>query len=270
MARVQGRVATWSNRALTKIFGYEDGELDGHLARVLYLDDGSYERIGAEGYAHLQSNKRYRTQLKMRRKDGGAVWIDLSGTPVSGQESLWMFVDITAMKAREEQLAQLALRDPLTGLANRAEFEERLQASLAQASVTGSMVAVCYIDLDGFKAVNDEFGHAAGDQVLMETSRRIAACVRSHDTVTRLGGDEFAVVLSQVLERGQVESVLDRLLSATRQPVTVGHAEACVRASIGVAYAPDHGFDPKMLMQLADGALYRAKRDGKDRYCVAE
>ena len=118
-------------------------------------------------------------------------------------------------------------------------------------------------------AVNDELGHAAGDKVLVETSERLLACVRSQDTVTRLGGDEFAIALAHVQHRGQVETVLDRILAALRLPIVIGNAEARIRGSIGVAYAPDHGFDPEQLMRLADEALYEAKRAGKDCYRVA-
>lgn len=268
MVRTKSRTTVWSNKAFKAIFGYEQDELDGHPSRLLYLDDESYERVGAEGYEHVVSTSRYRTQLKMRRKDGSPIWIDLSGMPVSSEESLWMFVDITAMKGREEQLARLALHDSLTGLANRTQFADRLRTALEQASVASTLVAVCYIDLDGFKAVNDEFGHSAGDKVLVETSKRLLACVRSQDTVTRLGGDEFALVLANVQDREQVEIVLDRILDTLRQPISIGDLQARTRASIGVAYAPDHGLEPESLMRMADEALYEAKRAGKDCYRV--
>lgn len=269
MVRTKSRTTVWSNKAFKAIFGYGPDELDGEPSRLLYLDDESYEQVGAQGYEHLRDNRRYRTQLKMRRKDGSPVWIDLSGTPVSGDESLWMFVDISAMKGREDQLAQLALHDALTGLANRTQFAERLRAALEQLGGASSLVAVCYIDLDGFKAVNDALGHAAGDQVLVETARRLLACVRSQDTVTRLGGDEFAIALTNVQDRGQVETVLNRVLERLRQPIALAGGEARIRASIGVAYAPDHGTEPQLLMRLADEALYEAKRAGKDCYRVA-
>jgi diguanylate cyclase (GGDEF)-like protein/PAS domain S-box-containing protein len=269
MVRTRSRTTVWSNKAFKAIFGYGQDELDGQPSRLLYLDDESYERVGAEGYEHVLNNSRYRTQLKMRRKDGTPVWIDLSGMSVSGDESLWMFVDITALKGREEQLARLALHDSLTGLANRAQFADRLTTALAQTSVASTLVAVCYIDLDGFKAVNDELGHAAGDKVLVETSKRLLACVRSQDTVTRLGGDEFALVLVNVQDRAQVEIVLERILDTLRLPISIGDMQACIRASIGVSYAPDHGLEPESLMRMADGALYEAKRAGKDCYKVA-
>jgi diguanylate cyclase (GGDEF)-like protein/PAS domain S-box-containing protein len=269
IVRTKSRTTVWSNKAFRTIFGYGQDELDGHPSRLLYLDDASYERVGAEGYKHVLNNSRYRTQLKMRRKDGSPVWVDLSGMPVSADESMWMFVDITAMKEREDQLSQLALHDSLTGLANRTQFAERLRMALTQAKAAATLVAVCYIDLDGFKAVNDEMGHAAGDEVLVETSKRLLACVRSQDTVTRLGGDEFAIVLATVQDRRQVEIVLDRILATLREPIPLGDAQSRIRASIGVAYAPDHGSEPEQLMRIADEALYEAKRAGKDCYRVA-
>lgn len=268
MVRTRARKTVWSNKAFKTIFGYAPDEPVPDTSRSMYADEESYQRVGAEGYEQLRQNQRYRTQLRMRRKDGSPVWIDLSGTLVSDDESLWMFVDISAMKGREEQLAQLALHDPLTGLANRTQFADRLRTALAQSSAASTLVAVCCIDLDGFKAVNDQFGHAAGDQLLVETSARLLACVRSGDTVTRLGGDEFAIALANVQDHAQVDRVLTRVLHAVRQPVVLDGAQAAVRASIGVAYAPDHGLEPETLLRKADEALYAAKRSGKDRYRV--
>jgi diguanylate cyclase (GGDEF)-like protein len=265
MVRLINRVAVWSNKALWQIFGYGEREFDGLPSRVLYFDDASYEGVGTEGYAALNAGGRYRTQIRMRRKDGSPVWIDLSGTLVSEHESLWMFVDISAMKGKEERLEQLAHHDPLTGLPNRGQFTDRLRQLLVEgARDSRALTAVCCLDLDGFKAVNDRFGHSAGDQVLVEVSRRLLACVRAGDMVTRFGGDEFAITLVDMQNHAQVEAILQRVLVSIREPIAIGGETALVRASIGVVYAPEHGAETNGLMQRADEAMYRAKRDGKD------
>lgn len=265
MARVRGRQALWKNQALEKIFGYQAGELDGHATRALYLDDDSYAMVGA-GYRLMQREGRYRTQLKMRRKDGSAVWIDLAGAPVSADESLWMMVDITALKASEEHLKHLALHDPLTQLPNRTLFTEKLDLMLAQGRRAGTQTALCMLDLDGFKPINDSYGHAAGDQVLREVAARLQQCMREGDVVARIGGDEFAMALAGLKHPQELHAILQRLLDTIAAPITLAPDHASrVTASIGVALAPQSAGDQLALQRLADEALYSAKRNGRNR-----
>jgi diguanylate cyclase (GGDEF)-like protein/PAS domain S-box-containing protein len=263
IVRTRGRQTVWKNKALDDIFGYSGDELLRTPSRLLYFDDESHRRVGREGYDQLRSTGRYRTQVAMRRKDGSPVWIDLSGTPVSGDESMWMFVDITALKASEARLEQLAHHDPLTGLANRASFVERLQQELAEAARRGSRTAVAYLDLDGFKPINDRLGHAAGDAVLAEVGRRVLASVRPQDFAARLGGDEFAVVLTGIESTRQAHAIVGRLLAALSTPIAVGPERVTIGASLGVAVAPDDAADAAALTDLADAAMYAAKRGRK-------
>ena len=266
MVRVKNRTTVWKNRALDVIFGYEADELLGTPARLLYLDDASYEHVGSAGYAALGRDLRFRTQIQMRRKDGSAVWIDLTGASISDDESLWMLADITALKNSEAQAQHMALHDGLTGLPNRTQLLSLLAQILASARRSGAMTAVCYVDLDGFKSVNDRLGHDAGDAVLREVSARLTACVRTHDVVARLGGDEFALVLSNLRDMSEVQPVLDRVLIEVSQPISLpGGGEARVGASIGVALSPQHGADAGLLIQRADEAMYASKRAGKHR-----
>jgi diguanylate cyclase (GGDEF)-like protein/PAS domain S-box-containing protein len=264
MVKLRNRSSLWSNRAMALMFGYEPQELAGMSSRMLYADEGTWHRVGTEGYEAIQQHGRYRTEVQMRRKDGSLIWIELYGAAVGPEESLWMFVDMTSLKAREASLSRQALHDPLTGLANRTHLLAELQRILSVPHVDGTVTAVCYLDLDGFKAVNDSHGHAAGDEVLEQVSQRMQACVRSGDLVARLGGDEFVVVLSLVQGVEQVRQVTDRLLDTVCAPLVLksGH-EAPVAASVGVAMAPAHGLDAEHLLNLADAAMYEAKKAGK-------
>jgi diguanylate cyclase (GGDEF)-like protein/PAS domain S-box-containing protein len=269
MVKLKDRVSVWHNQALADIFGYGPGELLGQNSRILYLDDASHERIG-QAYGQLRGASRYHTQLQMVRKDGRRIWIDLSGAPLPNGESLWLMVDITAVKDSEIAAKHQAMHDALTGLANRMQLMEGLAYVLRNSARHGHKAAVCYIDLDGFKTVNDQLGHDAGDALLREVARRMTACVRGNDLVARLGGDEFAVVLSELHNTTELQIALNRLLEALQNPVALQlgqqHHLAQVGASIGSALYPDHGTDVETLLTLADQAMYTAKRGGKNRF----
>lgn len=270
MMRLRDRSIVWKNRALESVFGYAPGELIGQSTQRLYMDMGSYEQVGSAAYPAIESGQRYRTQLRMRRKDGTPVWIDLSGASVSERESLWMVIDITAIKESEATAQHLAVHDALTGLPNRVRFTERLAGALALLDERLGLVAVCYVDLDGFKDVNDQHGHEAGDVVLRVIAQRLLAGVRAHDLVARLGGDEFAVLLTSLRGEGEAAPVLRRMLATLREPIRLADGtEVSIGASIGIAFAPHHGRQAESLMRLADSAMYHAKRAGKHRFVSA-
>jgi diguanylate cyclase (GGDEF)-like protein/PAS domain S-box-containing protein len=262
ISRVKDRRAVWSNRALERIFGYLPGELARHPARLLYLDDESYDALGKAAYPVLAAGGTYRTQIRMARKDGSPIWVDLSGALVSPEtgESIWLMLDITAMKVQQEKVEQVAFHDALTGLPNRLLLADRLRQAISMAARRDSLVAVCFIDLDGFKAVNDRLGHAAGDRLLQVVAERLRAVIRINDTVARLGGDEFVLLLTDLQGREECAEVLERVAQAVSEPVDLGAtATASVSASIGVAYSPDDSTDGDHLLQLADDAMYAAK-----------
>jgi len=166
----------------------------------------------------------------------------------------------------ERRLARLAHSDPLTGLANRAAFAERLDHALAQAKRHDTRFAVMYIDLDGFKGVNDSFGHDAGDSLLKQVAMRISQCTREYDLVARLGGDEFAVLATN-LAAGCEAVTAERIGRAIAMPFEVNGQGVCVSASIGISSFPESAGEAVLLVKLADEAMYLAKRDGKDRIC---
>ncbi len=172
-------------------------------------------------------------------------------------------------KRAELRLLRLAQCDPLTGLANRGAFQEQLEQTVARCRRHGSRLAVVFLDLDGFKTVNDTFGHDAGDMLLQEVAARLHHTVRPYDTVARLGGDEFAILLPDLSEVDTVQRVADRLIEAIDRPVHLGDRQARVTASIGVAVFPDTTEAQSELIRFADQAMYASKRAGRNRVSFA-
>lgn len=166
---------------------------------------------------------------------------------------------------RQERLVRQATTDALTGTLNRAAFDEGVRAALARHAATGIGFALVYVDLDGFKAVNDRFGHEAGDACLKETARRIRTVIRESDLLGRLGGDEFAVILAPLKGRAATEAILDKIRAALAHgPAPFPGAEAPIAASLGAALCPDDATEPEMLLRTADRAMYVAKRRRTD------
>lgn len=169
---------------------------------------------------------------------------------------------------RGDELEHLALKDSLTQLPNRHYFGQLLQQMVSDSSKHQQMSALMFIDLDNFKFVNDNYGHDAGDEVLIEISQRIQSAIRSGDTLCRLGGDEFALLLPNQVTPQLTEQICLRLLQTVRQPLIVKDALMPVSLSIGVAFCPTHSDDTATLLQLADEAMYRTKRAGKNGYQI--
>ena len=174
--------------------------------------------------------------------------------------------DITELKEAEDKLERIAHFDALTGIPNRLLLADRMRQALAQCSRTGKTMAVCYLDLDGFKPINDRWGHEAGDQLLKEMARRLTACLRAGDTVARLGGDEFVMLLLNLESIDECEGALSRVLGTIAQPMTVAGQQVTVTASIGVSMYPSDAGDTDMLLRHADQAMYMAKEAGRNRY----
>ncbi|XHS80201.1 diguanylate cyclase [Burkholderiaceae bacterium UC74_6] len=262
--RVQDRRVVWANRAVSRLLGHAN--VVGQSTRVIYPDDATFEMVGQLGYQALALDGRFRTQLKLRRGDGSDIWVDLSGAALSVEESVWMIVDIDQLKHSEEDAQYMALHDPLTGLANRRLFEELLRQALAQARRHGGGLGVCYMDLDGFKPINDTHGHDAGDAVLREIGARLRRELRSNDSVARLGGDEFAWLLSDVHNEADAMKALERCLRAVSQPIALDSGQSVsVGASIGLVMSNEHRQEFAQLLAEADEAMYAAKRGGRGR-----
>ena len=171
-------------------------------------------------------------------------------------------IDMTERTRLEQELLHQAFHDPLTGLANRTHFRERVEHTLSRAGRSAGAHAVMFLDLDDFKKVNDSLGHSAGDELLCTIARRVVDCVRSSDTVARLGGDEFAILLEDVRHADDVADAASRILEAVRQSVSIGGKDVLVGASIGIAGLKRSDESTEAILRNADLAMYTAKRQG--------
>ncbi|WP_377705739.1 diguanylate cyclase domain-containing protein [Pseudoduganella sp. UC29_71] len=169
-----------------------------------------------------------------------------------------------------KQQQELALHDPLTGLPNRRLLEDRIATTLQHAARHQHKAAVMYLDLDGFKAINDTHGHACGDEILKLVAGRLVGSSRKEDTVARVGGDEFVIVLGEVSTLGDAQEPASKLIEVVSEPYQVGALTLQLSTSIGIALYPEHADNVQALIEKADQALYDAKRAGKNRHCAAQ
>lgn len=201
-----------------------------------------------------------------RTRPNGQV-VEIRGTPLPGGGFVTSYIDVTENRVRQAGVAELALKDSLTGLANRALFLDRLKQSLALAR-RGDHFALHYIDLDNFKPINDKHGHDAGDHVLREIGQRFKIVARETDMVARLGGDEFVVIQTKANSVEAAERLAHRLLAAAQKPVSFNSQELTVGASIGISMSMNAVLESDLLVKFADLALYESKRRGKNRFRV--
>ena len=258
-------LAQWVNPAMTRIFGLQPDELLGQSVRRLYPDDASYRAFLEEAQPVLAAGGRYRAQLRTRHRDGRTIWVDVNGVRLSAErdESLWLLADITPIKEAQQQAEHLAQHDALTGLPNRLLLADRLSQALAGAERQGQRLGLCFLDLDGFKPINDALGHAAGDALLCQVAWRLQAGLRASDTVARLGGDEFVLLLSPLADAEELQHALVRVQAALAAPIDCGGRQVHIGASIGVALYPDDGHTAEQLLSRADQAMYAAKARGR-------
>jgi diguanylate cyclase (GGDEF)-like protein/PAS domain S-box-containing protein len=198
-------------------------------------------------------------------KDGWRRFVEIHMS-VYGDRCLVVFNDLTQHHADEVELARIANYDILTNLPNRRLLTDRMEQAIARTRRKDRLLAVCYLDLDEFKPVNDLHGHEAGDKVLVDAAARMGEAIRAEDTAARLGGDEFVLLLADIESRDECESVLARVMSSLAMPfVLKENVSVTLSASIGVALFPEGGETPDELMRNADQAMYAAKRAGRNR-----
>jgi diguanylate cyclase (GGDEF)-like protein/PAS domain S-box-containing protein len=270
------RKIVWVNGGFTRLTEYTlDEALGKHPTALLHGPETAPE---AESMMHekLTSGQPVATEIVNYTRSGQKFWVELEVRPIFDDDGVVAnFVaiqrDVTARHEREARLRHDALHDPLTGLPNRALLSDRLNHVVRRAArERDGLFAVMFIDLNGFKEVNDQFGHAAGDQVLIAVTRRLNTIVRGGDTVARLGGDEFAIILEHVGSEREETMVAGRILSALQRPCQIDEHTAVVSASIGIALGGRTPVDGATLLDRADEAMYRAKQRGKACYEIAE
>ena len=208
-------------------------------------------------------------EQKLQQSGREAIWIEwrassIGPTPgVPGRRIVGIFRDITARKRAELQTAYRALHDGLTSLPNRMSFEEQLQRAHAEVELTGRPLAVLFLDLDRFKAVNDSFGHDRGDRLLVEVGRRLQRCLRKSDLVARFGGDEFAILAREYKKPGDVNILANRIIKTVTKPIRIDDQDVTIGVSIGITSFPEDRSPADILVANADLALYRAKQAGR-------
>lgn len=261
------------NAAFCDITGYSHDEILGQNPRLLGAGHQEEEFYAAMG-RHLIENSSWYGELWNRRKNGEvyAVMQNVSAVKDAQGNTLQyvaLFSDITPLKEHERKLEHIAQHDALTGLPNRVLLADRLQQSMAQARRRGKWLAVAFLDLDGFKAINDNHGHKAGDHLLVVVANNMEKTLREGDTIARLGGDEFVAVLFDLPDKESSEPMLIRLLAAAAEPVQFGEITLQVSASLGVTFYPQtQDVDADQLLRQADQAMYQAKQVGKSRYHI--
>jgi diguanylate cyclase (GGDEF)-like protein/PAS domain S-box-containing protein len=254
---------------MAEMLGYTPEELLGLSVGKVVTPE--HHEIAAEGVRRVFNGERSSYEVDLLTKHGDRLPVEITCRFVfdeNGDPYLVQGIgrDIRERREAEETIRKLAYHDSLTGLPNRALFEDRLQMALAQAKRHDEKLAVLFLDVDGFKLVNDTLGHTSGDRLLQLVAQDLSALVRDCDTVARVGGDEFTILLPSLDEAEDVSEVAQRILECLRQPRLIAGQEFRATASIGITTFPADGEDGETLLRNADTAMYRAKDNGRDHY----
>ncbi|MHB1834934.1 MAG: putative bifunctional diguanylate cyclase/phosphodiesterase, partial [Solirubrobacteraceae bacterium] len=265
----------YQSPSIERVLGYTDAEVTGwQFEQLLHPDEQDrFLRRLTDGAA--AGGRDEVIECLLAHRDGTRRHFEILHTDLLSDPSVGGIVlngrDVSERKAFEEQLAHQAFHDPVTHLANRALFNERVRHAVARTLREGVGMAVLFVDLDDFKTVNDSLGHAAGDRVLLEVAQRISAAVRSADTAARFGGDEFAILLEDVNDFQAAAETAERVLHSLSEPLHLQHNDLTIRASLGISVAEaGAATDADELIRNADAAMYIAKADGKGGYRVFE
>jgi diguanylate cyclase (GGDEF)-like protein/PAS domain S-box-containing protein len=271
---------TYQSPSVQRVLGYRVDEIEGSdFARLLSEPDRPRlaQIVAGVGEAYVGGGaETHVIECSLRHRDGAWLQFEVQHTDLLQDEHVRGVVlnsrDVSERKAFEDQLAHQAFHDPVTSLANRALFADRVQHSIKRSSRGGPAIGVMFIDLDDFKTVNDSLGHAAGDTVLQEVARRLQGAVRPGDTVARFGGDEFAILLDGVADTAEAADVAGRILRVLELQYDIEGQQVYPRASVGICLAGEEfgSSDAEELLRNADVAMYMAKRDSKGSYRVFE
>lgn len=268
LLRVEDGEVVYSNRFFQQMFGVDGAHVLGENWGDFFLD-GEERQALMVACAVGEDVKNHEVRLK--RPDGQIVWgmVSMAEIPIADESLLlFAFIDISRLKAAEEEIRHLAYHDALTGLPSLRLTKDRIDAALARARRDKRKAAVMFIDLDGFKTVNDTLGHEAGDMVLIEAATRIKKCMRESDTVGRIGGDEFIVVAGDITD-DDAREMGKRVVAVLSDTIRLPSGDAAIGASVGIARYPDDGGTAEDLMKSADAAMYKVKKDTKGAVAFA-
>jgi diguanylate cyclase (GGDEF)-like protein/PAS domain S-box-containing protein len=259
-----------------KIFGYTPEEVHGRFMRDFVHPDDLDEVRAVVARARSGLEEASNVELRVLHRDGSlrVLSATLSMAKAPEHDLIVNLHDITTQQALEDRLRHDASHDSLTGLLNRKAFGDFYESACSRAARHEWAVGLLYIDLDGFKEINDSFGHNVGDTVLVEAGHRLSACTRGDEVVARLGGDEFAVLVESVTDEDAVVALAERILAELARPILDLPPEMVLGASIGIAVSSDPGSregvtpgsEMTSLLTEADEAMYRAKRNGRSRW----
>lgn len=264
------------NPQAERYFGYAHEELIGQLIEILVPKSAKKKHVRLRKNYALHPVMRPMgagNKLYGRHKDGHNLDVDISLSPfetLSGDQMVLAIIrDISVHRRLEDELNNLAQHDQLTGLINSRGFIDRLHYTIHLAHRKKWLLAVCYIDLDDFKSVNDTYGHIAGDLLLKIAGHRISEQVRNIDVVARIGGDEFVCLLVGLEHQNAIVPIVTKLKKALSEPFKIQNQRLSLSASIGISVFPEDGDDEKTLLSKADAAMYQAKKVGKNcfRFC---
>ncbi len=265
------------NDAFVKITGYTLDEVKGREIVRLFGGHMQSPEFYEKLLSDLRQNGSWEGEVWQQRKNGDIFPSWFAAAAIHSDPSLTkpdhyaiIFSDISTLKEHEKELSFIAHHDPLTGLPNRLMLVDHLRLSMAQVKRRNEKLAVIYIDLDGFKEINDKYGHEAGDKFLVEVAKNLRRTLREGDMLARIGGDEFVAVLNDVRNDAADKRLFKRLLHVASKPVLIDGKMLRVTASMGVVFYPDgrKNIDGEQLIRDADRAMYEAKESGKDRYCI--
>lgn len=258
------------NEAFERMSGYHRKELLGSNPRMFKsgLHD---EQFYTEMWNSIREKGYWEGEIWDRRKDGYLYpkWMSITSlkeTEGSVEYYISISVDISNIKKAEEKLHKLAYYDSLTGIPNRTLFYEKLEQAIEKAITNNNMAVLLFMDLDGFKIINDSLGHAVGDLLLKEVAARIRSCIRKSDMVFRIGGDEFTIILEDINDIDYVKNIAETIIHTIQLPYYIVGREMTLGVSIGIAIAPEDEADLEGLIRRADAAMYDAKEAGKGRY----
>lgn len=263
----EGIITDW-NIGSELLYGYTKEEAIGQPARIVHVPE-DVDRITTLVLSSVEKFGKWNGEVRYLHKDGHVGWLESMCVPIFDDNNqmigaLGINRDITARIEESKRLHDLAHYDALTKLPNRTLFFDRLEKTLAISKRKKHAFALLFIDLDSFKSINDKYGHAIGDQVLVEVSKIILSCIREADTVARIGGDEFVILLTEIASNDEPGIMAKRIIDILIKPIQVKGHMCHIGTSIGISLYPEHSSDLDELLVLADKAMYEVKHFGKN------